>query len=135
MTGPTAVARRSRSKRNGVTLAQRRALRECLVSKRAELLSLYRHDLKVGQARPDEGTEDLVDIANKAYNQELMLQLSSTERSMVIEVDGAIDRLDADGFGVCGHCQVEIGLPRLNAVPWARYCISCQERDEKGMLD
>ncbi len=135
MTRTSAVAKRSRSKKNGVTAAQRKAFRELLVSKRSELLSLYRHDLKVGQASLDEGTEDLVDIANKAYNQELMLQLSDTERSMVFEVDGAIDRLDGEGFGVCSHCQAEIGLPRLNAVPWARYCISCQEKDEKGMLD
>jgi len=113
----------------------RESFRRYLERERGELVSLYRRNLKIGQAANDEGGEDLVDLANKAYNQELILQLSDTERSMVQAVDEALHRIHSGGYGRCAHCRGEIGLPRLNAVPWARYCIGCQERDELGTLD
>lgn len=121
--------------RQAVTAEHRRRLRASLEEKRAEFLDLYRHDLEAGQSASDEGTEDLVDVANKAYDRELMLQLSDTERTMIFLVDEAIGRFDNGTFGICLHCKDQIGLPRLNAVPWARYCIDCQEREEKGLLE
>lgn len=118
-----------------LTAARKEAFRAALEEKRAEFLDLYRHDLEAGQSPSDEGTEDLVDVANKAYSKELMLQLSDTERGMIFAVDEALARLDAGVFGICQNCGNEIGVPRLNAVPWARYCIHCQEREENGLLD
>jgi len=35
---------------------------------------------------------------------------------------------------LCAHCQEEVQLKRLEAVPWARHCISCQEKQEQGQL-
>ena len=122
-------------KRRKLSKTVQKAYRASLEEKRAAFLVLYRNDLKAGQAASDEGTEDLVDVANKAYDKELMLQLSDTERMMIFEVDEALERLDAGVFGTCTHCGDEIGIPRLDAVPWARYCIGCQERKENGLLD
>lgn len=124
-----------KTKRKALTKARQKAYRASLEEQRAEFLDLYRHDLKAGQAASDEGTEDLVDVANKAYDKELLLQLSDTERTMIFEVDEALTRLDAGAYGICTHCGDELGIPRLDAVPWARYCIQCQERKEHGLLD
>lgn len=106
-----------------------------LLDKREELVTLYRHDVKVGQESNDDSSDDFADRANNCYNRELMFSLSDTERSLVQEVDRALDRLDAGAFGSCTHCGDAIGLDRLYALPWARYCIVCQERKERGMLD
>lgn len=106
-----------------------------LLEKRQELLQLYRHDVQVGQESTDEGTEDLVDRANNSYNRELMFSLSDTERSLMLMIDEALGRLEGGGFGVCGHCGDPVGTPRLKAVPWARYCVQCQELEEQGMLE
>ncbi len=130
-----AVAKTAGANQGELTAALRRSLREGLERERAAKLSLYRHDLKVGQAAADEGSEDVVDRANRAYDQELMLALSDTERSAVIEIDGALARLERGSYGICDHCDKPIVLARLKAVPWARYCIVCQERDENGELD
>jgi len=110
------------------------ALRAKLAEQRQEIISLYEHDLRVGQEASDDGTEDIVDRANNAYNREFMFSLSDTERQMLVQIDGAIDRLDEGTYGMCGHCGLEIPKARLRAVPWAEFCVDCQERAELGSL-
>lgn len=108
-------------------------LRKKLVEHQQQILSLYEHDLKVGQQASDEGTEDIVDRANNSYNREFMFALSDTERQMLIEIDDALSRLDSGTYGACAHCSIEITKARLRAVPWAKYCIDCQEQVERGV--
>lgn len=110
------------------------AVRSTLLHKRNDLHALYVKDVRVGQESSDEGTEDIVDRANNAYNRELMFALSDSERQLMMQVDEALVRLEQDLFGICANCGREIMPARLAAIPWARYCIDCQELDEKGML-
>lgn len=110
-------------------------LREKLLEKRQEITDLYESDLRAGKASTDEGTDDIVDRANNSYNREFLFSLSNSERQLLIEVDAAVARLDDGSFGACVHCARAIGAPRLEAVPWARLCIDCQELKEKGLLE
>lgn len=110
------------------------ALRKRLDQQRLEILSLYERDLRVGQRSSDEGAEDLVDRANSAYNREFMLSLSGSERENLLEIENALERIEDGSYGVCTHCNQKIILRRLQAVPWARYCIDCQELVEQGEL-
>lgn len=110
-------------------------LREKLLEKRQDILDLYRSDLAAGQASADEGTEDIVDRANNSYNREFMFSLSDTERQLLFQVDEALGRMEVGTYGECAHCNRKIGERRLEAVPWARYCIDCQELKEKGLLE
>lgn len=109
--------------------------RQNLEVKRRELLSLYEHDIHVGQESANDSADDSIDRANNSFNRELMFSLSDTERQMLILVEEAVDRMDKGEYGVCTHCGEPIGLPRLEAVPWARYCIGCQELEESGLLE
>jgi DnaK suppressor protein len=109
-------------------------LREQLLVQRREIMDLYEHDLREGQRASDEGSEDVVDRANSAYNREFMFSLSGTERDTLFMIEEALERLDDGQFGTCSNCENEIPVARLKAVPWARYCIDCQELDEKGLL-
>jgi DnaK suppressor protein len=111
------------------------AHRERLLEHRQEILDLYESDVRAGQASTDEGTEDIVDRANNSYNRELMFSLSDTERTHLLAIDGALERLKEGSYGTCANCGREIGDKRLEAVPWARFCIDCQELAEQGMLD
>lgn len=111
------------------------ALRESLVVKRREMLDLYHHDIRVGQESTDDNADDFADRANNSYNRETMFALSSTERNMLISIDEAFQRLEKGVYGDCDYCSNPIGLERLKAVPWARYCIGCQELEEKGLLE
>ena len=47
-------------------------------------------------------------------------------------IEAAIERVRDQSFGVCMHCEQEIGQRRLRAIPWAALCISCQEVLEGG---
>ena len=110
-------------------------IREQLETQRQEILDLYEHDLREGQRASDEGSEDIVDRANSAYNREFMFSLSGAERDTLFLIEEAIGKMDENGgFGSCQNCSSEIPLARLKAVPWAKYCIDCQELDEKGLL-
>lgn len=111
------------------------ALRERLETQRKEILDMYKQDLKAGQESADDGTEDIVDRANNAYNRELMFSLSDTERNMVLQIEGALRRMDEGAYGRCPNCGNAIHPLRLDAVPYARFCINCQELAEKGMLE
>jgi len=111
------------------------ALRERLEAKQQDILAMYKRDLKVGQETSEDGTEDIVDRANNAYHRELMFSLSDGERQLLLQVQDALKRFDNSTYGSCVHCAEIIAMPRLQAVPWARYCIDCQELQEKGMLE
>ena len=111
------------------------ALRSKLLEQRRELHELYNQDIRAGQESADDGTEDIVDRANNHYNRELMFSLSDSERQRLLQVEDALRRIDEGAYGRCGNCGGTINPLRLEAVPWTRFCIDCQELVERGMLE
>jgi len=109
-------------------------LRGRLVAKKDEILAMYLNDLRSGQESNDGPTEDIVDRANNAYNRELSFSISDAERHLLLQVDEAIARIDNGNFGRCTHCGEPLAKPRIEAIPWARLCINCQELLEQGLL-
>ena len=122
------------AKKTRIKAAFKRELHKRLTEQREEIVDIYEHDLAVGQASSEERSEDLVDRANDAYNREFMFSLSTTERELLTQIDEALDRIEANQFGWCLNCGDPISEQRLQAVPWARYCIDCQELVEQGLL-
>ena len=110
------------------------ALRTRLLDQRREMYDLYNQDVRAGQESADDGTEDIVDRANNSYNRELMFSISDSERLMLLQVEEAIKRMDEGTYGRCANCKKNINILRLEAVPWTRFCIDCQELSEKGLL-
>lgn len=111
------------------------ALRERLQQQKQEIVNMYKQDVRAGQESADDGTEDIVDRANNSYNRELMFSLSDGERQLVLQIDAALRRMDEGAYGRCANCGQTIAVQRLQAVPWARFCIDCQEMAEKGLLE
>ena len=107
---------------------------EILRKKQNELLDSFERDKAAGNALPDDGIQDLADKAASAYSKELNFSLSDTERSLLMQIDEAFNRIKEGNFGVCTNCQNTIGEKRLTAVPWTAFCIDCQELQEKGLL-
>jgi DnaK suppressor protein len=100
---------------------------------RREILHLYRHDLGVGLDAFRDG-DDEIDRANFDSDRDLALSLSDTEREVLLQIEEALGRIAGGSFGSCTSCSKPIGQQRLHAIPWARYCIDCQELEEKGLL-
>jgi DnaK suppressor protein len=78
------------------------------------------------ETNPEYGRDE-GDRANASQNQEMNLLLNSQERHLLELIDSALARIRSGVFGACEHCGQEIGLKRLAAIPWTRYCITCQE--------
>lgn len=83
----------------------------------------------------DSEMPDPVDLAVNNYSKNVMLSVSENESRQLTLVNEALERIEDDEYGLCQNCEEEINPKRLNAVPWARYCLACQELDEQGLLD
>lgn len=107
-------------------------IREKLLAERELLIEkLKGNDLSID----DSETPDPVDLAVRNYSKNVMLAVSENESRQLALIDEALLRLDDDEYGLCQNCEEMINPKRLAAIPWARYCLNCQELVEKGLLD
>jgi len=84
----------------------------------------------------DVGTaQDIADRAANSYTKEFLFHQSNNERQTLQMVEAALARIREGSFGECINCGEEINIRRLEAVPWTRYCIACQEKLEQGLLE
>src|SRR5215510_2776690 len=109
--------------------------RKKLLEKQRELSEAYTKNRHYGRESDEGGTQDLADKASSSYTKEFLYSLSNTERSILEEVEHAIERMDDGEYGTCMECGEKISKKRLDAVPWARYCVPCQERVEQGVRE
>lgn len=110
------------------------AHREALEKKQKAMLASYNRERALSSEQSDDGIQDLADKAANAYSKELNFSLSDTDREILVAIEEALNRMNAGAYGVCTNCQTVIGEKRLAAVPWTRFCIDCQELQEKGLL-
>lgn len=80
-------------------------------------------------------TQDVADQAVISYQKEFLFSQGTSGLHQLRLVHQALSRVRDGSFGECVHCGEEIGAKRLEALPWTPYCISCQERIEKGELE
>lgn len=95
------------------------------------ILETKRRELE-GNVRNREGiaiekTPDALDEVQHAAERELAIRTLDRESTLLRNVRGALLRIEDGSFGVCMHCEEDINVKRLNAVPWTPYCITCQE--------
>ena len=84
----------------------------------------------------DVGTaQDIADRAANSYTKEFLFHQSNNERQLLQSVEIALSRISEGVFGECINCGNDINPKRLEAVPWTRYCIACQEKLEQGQLE
>ena len=107
-------------------------IKASLLAERESLINkLKSKDLSVDDAE----TPDPVDLAVRNYSKNVMLAVSENESRQLILIDEALLRIGDEEYGPCQNCQKDINPKRLTAIPWARYCLNCQELLEQGLLD
>jgi DnaK suppressor protein len=67
------------------------------------------------------------DQAQLSHDEFVSLRLNSLDYGQLRMVEEALDRLQSGDYGVCLACEQPIPPKRLQALPWARYCVPCQE--------
>jgi DnaK suppressor protein len=105
-----------------------------LLTRREELLKSIARTEEEGRTADDDPTVDLADKAANSYTKEFLFGKTNTERSLLRLIDEGLKRMKDGGFGECANCEKEIQQKRLEAVPWAKYCVECQEKQERGQL-
>ena len=111
-----------------------RVFRERLQQKKQEILEAYNKNKTYGKEADEDGAQDIADKASNSYAKEFLFSLSNTERELLKLMDDALTRIEDKRFGVCVSCEEEMNQKRLDAVPWARHCLACQEKQELGLL-
>jgi len=99
-----------------------------LQAKQAELsvgLRNNREDIAIQK------TPDALDEVQLAGERELAIRTLDRESSLLRNVRGALTRIADGSYGTCLHCDEEIKPKRLEAVPWTKYCIRCQEAADR----
>ena len=88
-----------------------------------------------GRIADQDSAQDIADRAASSYTKEFLFSQSNNERQLLQMVETALQRIREGVFGECVSCGSEINPKRLEAVPWTRYCIACQEKLEQGQLE
>ena len=97
--------------------------KEILETKQAELAKVLRNRDGI----TIEKSPDALDEVQNAAERELAIRNLDRESQLLRSVRAGLARINEGTFGVCLHCEEDISPKRLNAVPWAGYCIQCQE--------
>jgi len=111
-----------------------KAFKESLLQKKQQILETFTKNKSYGMEADGEATQDIADKAANSYTKEFLFSLSNSEREMLQQVDAALVRIAERRYGFCASCEEPMNLKRLEAVPWARLCISCQEQQESDQL-
>ena len=67
------------------------------------------------------------DLSQQHHEEWIFLNRNTIDIKLLREILAALRRIDHDGYGICLECAEPISPKRLEAVPWARYCVTCQE--------
>jgi len=108
---------------------QKEHFREILLAWKAELMAEV--DRTVTHMKDE--AANFPDPADRATQEEefsLELRTRDRERKLIKKIDKTVNSIDADDYGFCDACSVEIGIQRLEARPTADQCIDCKTLDE-----
>ena|SRR5689334_9383623 len=108
--------------------------RKVLQERRQTLQNTMTTKVKDGRNADAEAANDIADRASNSYQKEFLFHQSNADRQLLNMVEGALARINDGSFGQCISCGEQINPKRLEAVPWTRHCIACQEKLERGEL-
>lgn len=102
-----------------------------LTNMRKAIMREIQQDVK--EEREGEASEgrDTYDIASDERDREINLILGDRERKKLQQIDDALQRLEEGTYGECNECGGEIALGRLEAMPFSRLCVTCQDEFEQ----
>jgi RNA polymerase-binding protein DksA len=130
----------TRPEKSHLTAADIEHFRQMLLEKRKEILKNVNEieDEALKKSRLD-ATGDLssmpihmADLGTDNYEQEFALGLMDSERKLIREIDDALERIEQGTYGICEGTGKQITKARLEAQPWARYCVEYARTLEQG---
>lgn len=108
--------------------------RDKLLQKQLSLVETVQRTEEYGREK-ERNIQDIADMAVESYTKEFLFGKSAGDRQILYLIQEALSRIEDETYGKCIHCDNSIPPGRLEAVPWAVYCIECQGLLEKGLLE
>jgi DnaK suppressor protein len=81
-----------------------------------------------------EAGEELADVGSDNFMREIELDRITEESRKIQLLQDGIKRLEKGEYGTCEGCESSIEEMRLEALPWARYCLTCKRKQEEATL-
>ena len=107
-----------------------------LVDIRSELVGDVEKNLKSSKQEMTGQVPDVSDGAAQSYSKQLMMNLGQQEWEKLKLVDEALGKIKGEKFGLCEECKKTIPEPRLNIIPFTKYCVECLSKiEEEKALD
>jgi len=114
-----------------MTKAELDKLKSILEAKQAELSGALRNRDEIAI----EKAPDALDEVQLAGERELAIRNLDRDSNMLRQIRRALARIADGSYGICLHCEEDISPKRVNAVPWAAYCIKCQEQVDRHEIE
>ena len=138
----TRTAKPKAKKRRKLTSAEIEKYRQLLLEKWVELLGDVNHieEEALRTSRLDAAGDlssmpiHMADMGTDNFEQEFALGLMDSDRKILAEIREALQRIDKGTFGICEGTGKPIAKARLNAKPWAKYCIDYARMVEEGLI-
>ena len=98
-------------------------------------ISELNHTVAAAEREAREGEDKHADLADQAaseYERQSLVHKAAAARQMLKNLTQALERMQQGTFGECIECGGDMEVKRLEAIPWARYCVKCQEARERS---
>ena len=129
---------RKNTNAGGLTPEEVAQFRAMLLAKQKEILSnvMCMEDETLRKSRTELSNMPfhMADIGTDNFEMENTLGLMDSERRLLVEIEDALGRIQDGTYGVCEGNDESIPKARLEAIPWARFCVKCAGLWEKGLL-
>lgn len=111
----------------GLTKAQMKRFRQMLVDKAEEIRANLRSGAASKALARGEEPLDEEELPSQSHEEWIFLNRNNIDVMLLREIDEALARMNDGSYGTCQECGDAISLKRLEALPWALFCVSCQE--------
>jgi RNA polymerase-binding transcription factor len=82
-----------------------------------------------------DNAHDTIDLVQRAAERDMVIRRIESNFSRARAIKLALERVEEGSYGTCLACEEDISPKRLQAVPWAAYCVHCQDAADRARKD
>ena len=108
-----------------------KTLEKNLLKLKEEILKDIDENIKTERSSTERDVGDFYDEAESEKGRQLTYMLGERDRKKLDAINTALEKIEDETYGICEECGEKIDKKRLNVLPFAKYCVSCQSDMEK----
>jgi len=106
-------------------------VRDMLLKMRSDLAQDISRRSKITTEPGAQDIGDILDLVSEERTRELDIILTDREKRKLQQIDDALEKVEEDTYGQCEDCGIKIPKARLKVLPFAKFCVECQEKNER----